>query len=391
MEQVLTQLLDAVSAALKQEPYTKPIEQDKTFYLMAKENGFSGMLYETLDRTTCSKPVQSRLTRDFFSYQAQDAKQQVAIDDTTNHLKQQDINHVFLKGSRLKALYPQPYMRAMGDIDILIEPKNRKPIYDILTSSGYTSTHKSLQHDVFRHPNGSTLEVHTQLMRARPGSNIPNTHSDWDHVEPLHPPTYRLTPAYETVYLVHHAAKHMYGSGIGLRTVLDIGLFLNAYRDVIEETELRQWMDDHDLTRFFQTILCLNHRYFGINPYPHLWPPDWLDDDVYDALTKHIVQSGIHGLGTGFNNYIGRVATHRLRHKSNILLLLSLVFPSYQAMRGMYPWLSILPILLPFAWGWRIFKLIVLNTGRTTMRLKQLHIKTDTVDQAADLYRAIGL
>lgn len=391
MEQVLTQLLDAVKSTLNGVSYSEKIEQEKAFYLMAKENGFSGMLYETLDMTQFTEKVKSRFTRDFFAYQAQDARQTVVINDVTELLNENEIKHIFLKGSQLKKLYPKPYMRQMGDVDILVESTSMKLIHKILTSNGYLNKLKSEQHDAFCHPNGTTLEIHPRLMRELEGNVRPLMNQEWHYASSFNQSTYILSPLYTCVYLLFHTAKHLYGSGIGLRTVLDIGIYLKAHKDEIDLNELLVLLEDNRLTQFFKTILMLNNRYFDIDIYPELLKVDPLDEKAFNILTNHIVISGIHGLGNEFNNYIGRVTTFKMQHKSKFLLLLKLIFPSYKAMRGMYHWLRPLPILLPLAWGLRIFKLIFKKTKRTFHRLKQLNINKETLDETVDMYKKIGL
>lgn len=63
-------------------------------------------------------------------------------------------------------------------------------------------------------------------------------------------------------------------------------------------------------------------------------------------LAEYIVNGGI------FGNQENDRQNNMLMHKSGIAYLLSVVFPSYQTMKTVFPWLKT-PVFLPVAWGVR--------------------------------------
>ena len=85
---------------------------DKEFLRIMEEQTFQPFLYKVDKRP------------EFRKYYIQAALISEKFDNVGNELKQildeYDIDHVFLKGFELKKLYPDPCMRLMGDIDILV-------------------------------------------------------------------------------------------------------------------------------------------------------------------------------------------------------------------------------------------------------------------------------
>ena len=391
MNRSIYQLFDVVQHTLKNTPYDQAIYDEPSFCKLAHENGLSGMIFSTLSKQSLSKPCYDLFKKDFYAYHANDIKQLELIEKLKDIFNEAKIKHVFLKGVHLKKVYPASYMRAMYDIDLLIDEAKFKFVKPLLHKNGFKLKVTSEAHDNYQHESGVIIEVHPKLTTTFNQTQEKFFDKAWDYANQDNHYTYTFNYAFELVYLLHHMAKHFYGSGVGLRSILDIGLYIETYKDSIKLDKLSLYLKQTEYTKFFQTILYLNNEYFKLNPLPLVLKDYQLDKVYYDRLTNTIITSGIHGTGANNNQFIGRVASHKLRNETRFTLLRRIIFPSYKTMIGSYPCLRKLPFLLPIAYILRLFKLSILQAKMSFRKLKQLSRSHDDADQTAKLYKEIGL
>lgn len=99
---------------------------------MAKENGLSGIIFSCLDKKFIDKDTYMLFQKDFYEYQQKDVFQLKAIEEVSQIFSVNSIEHIFLKGSVLKQIYPQTYMQCMGDIDILVKKDSMAKFHEVL-------------------------------------------------------------------------------------------------------------------------------------------------------------------------------------------------------------------------------------------------------------------
>ena len=73
------------------------------------------------------------------------------------------IEHLYFKGAVVADLYPQPALRSMGDVDVLIHESDRELVHHILINNGFVFSKESdivwiYKRDII------TFEIHTQLI-----------------------------------------------------------------------------------------------------------------------------------------------------------------------------------------------------------------------------------
>ena len=119
----LTNVLNYTKSTLNKTEYKGTIKDEKEFYFLVRENGLTGMLFESINKDNISSKLYNNLRRDFFEYVNSDNKHLLWINKLKEIFNKNEIKHIFLKGSNLKHMYPKTYMRAMGDIDVLILEK----------------------------------------------------------------------------------------------------------------------------------------------------------------------------------------------------------------------------------------------------------------------------
>jgi predicted nucleotidyltransferase len=221
----MTELFKITQLALNDKPITFKLEDEKSIFIALKENGLFGLVGPYLDKKYCSDKL-SRITKNIlYEYIKRDIKQQALIQSVTTLLSQNKIKHIFLKGSRLKPLYKETYMRGMGDIDILVESNQLETIKHLFEQASYTLESRTPAHDFYRIDEDLIIEVHPRLYNDFNPKYKPLFEHVWTHASNITDYRYELEFTFEILYLMTHLAKHLESSGIGLRSILDIGIY----------------------------------------------------------------------------------------------------------------------------------------------------------------------
>lgn len=169
-----------------------------------------------------------------------------AQDKLLHWFAQADIPVVVLKGSSVARYYPQPSLRILGDIDLLINISDIEKAKEVLVLHGYIhheSTHAF--HLDFQGP-GVHVELHhrvTELPNSAGGHIAEEETSQFmEHIcsAIVHNHTFPvLSETNQALTLLLHMIRHMFSSGIGLRQLCDWALYV-AYTDpdLLENTTI---------------------------------------------------------------------------------------------------------------------------------------------------------
>ena len=182
----------------------------------------------------------------------------------------------------------------------------------------------------------------------------------------------------------------MDSSGVGLRSVLDLGIYVGHFKDDLNSDLLNELLTLGNLSKFYHVMMELNRECFGITT---------LNEDNLNLLTKdemnelitYITRSGIHGLGSNYNAFSSKVASSQMKGSSKFRFVISLFFPDYESMKGMYPWSRKSRILIIPAWLMRWIKLIFKTPKMTYRKLKKLRTPENEVKESRKIFEMIGL
>lgn len=391
MDQSLIELFEVTTCALNKTIYQKAIADDQSFYYKTLYNGLSGLVLSALNQEKISKNLFEHLQKDVMIYVLSDSLQMETIDQINNLLNEHGIDHIYLKGSRLKKIYPETYMRAMGDIDILIRKDDLPKVHEIFQEQGIKCTDRSTQHDGFELKNKVRIEIHPTIYRNFNPAYESLFVEAWDYAVHVNKHLYEFPYEYELVYLLYHLAKHIHSSGVGIRSVLDIGLYLKVYEKNIDNDVLKSYLDLSSLYQFFQSIVYLNYRYFDIKSLEPWITGYKLDESFFETLTEYLSVSGVHGKGVHFNEFAPRLASNKLKSHNKFRFVIGLIFPNLESVKNMYPFVKKHPILLPFGWIKRWMRLIFVKPKTTFKRIKKLRVKEEEIDKVTDLFQKLGL
>ena len=154
----------------------------------------------------------------------------------TQELEKAGIWYLPLKGILLKNDYPKSAMRQMNDNDILCDSSKMAEIRQIMENSGYTCGIFGLfNHDTYAKPPTLEFEMHHSLFCE---SDVPAIYNYFlnikDRLLPAEGTSYgfRMTDEDFYLYVLSHSYKHYINAGTGLRSLLDVYVFLRAHPDL---------------------------------------------------------------------------------------------------------------------------------------------------------------
>lgn len=364
-----------------------PILNEEAFFKLAYENGLIGIIFHKIKRKNVSDKLYNKLNLSFLSYVDKDLKQQATINLVNNLLNENKIKHIFLKGSHLKKLYIESHMRGMGDIDILVEPEDLEKVLSIFKKNNIKLTSRSLAHDVYITKSGINIEIHPGFKVVKEERYSLFLKDVFNYLKPVSKYQYQLDKAFELNYLTYHLVKHMHAGGIGLRSILDIGIFINYYKDQIDLNTLNKLLSENNLLHFLKYLIAVNNRLFNFN-IELLNNNSKIDNNTLDDLVEYVVASGIHGVGSTHNEFSSRVLNEG--KNSKLKFVLRRIFPTVKEMKGIYKILNKVIILLPFMYIIRLIKLVFIkgfiNLGKVLKISKTSNKKTEE-----NLFKNIGI
>ncbi|MBQ1476784.1 MAG: nucleotidyltransferase family protein [Erysipelotrichaceae bacterium] len=280
-------------------------------------------------------------------------------------MDQAGLSPTVMKGIVCRDLYPEGELRPSVDEDLLIDPEDISLYHDFLLKEGFLPSKDglSLEENTYLHKgSGLCLEVHTSLFPSN-GESYGELNSLFDRsrtvlirIHGLDIKTLDHTEHF--LYLVCHAYKHLIYSGIGIRQLCDMTLFLEHYGKHISYEKIVSSCKQKHLFFFLKAVLRLCIDHLGLDTSISHLPLSLQDPDIDTLpLLKDILTGGIYGAEDidrlhSANMTLDAISSVKQgKRKKGILKSL---FPSYTYMSGKYPYLKKRPYLLPVSWTERI-------------------------------------
>lgn len=295
--------------------------------------------------------------------------QMAELEALSQAFSSQGIDHLPLKGAILLDLYPQFDYRYLGDLDILVRKSDWDKASKLLINLGYQLEGVFNGYHQEYVKNLGNFSIHVELHDDLLAEDSPHR-SAFDNIwEKLTPMTenghrYQMSPELFYSHLMVHLAKHYYGDGSGIRSLMDIAVYLKAYEGQLEHKAIDSILADVDLLDFKIQIQRLATAWFG----------DGVLDADLDKLANHIISSGAYGtLDKRIENALEQVKNSKSRYAFNRLFL------SPKKLKYAYPILQKYPYLLPYFWGQRAVEIILtpdrrqrlVEEGKRLIRLKR--------------------
>ncbi len=282
------------------------------------------------------------------------AQMQGELERLTAALEGAGIDFMPLKGSVLRTLYPEPWMRTSCDIDILVHATDAEKATEYLVNKhGYTLMDKG-SHDIsLFSPSKVHLELHYDLEgneHIKGASLILN--SVWEKAVLRYGFEYCYDMPDELFYFYHieHMAKHFENGGCGIRPFVDI-LILKSIKGA-DESKRDDLLKQGELFLFAETAHFLSKVWFGAAE--------------HTELTLQMENYILHGGAYGTNK--NRIAVQQQKKGGSLKYALSKIFISYDEIKFHYPILQKYRFLTPVMEVRRWCKLIFCGHARRAVK-----------------------
>ncbi len=183
-----------------------------------------------------------------------------------------DFHATLIKGPFINNLYPEPHSRITSDFDFFIPPEEESQFGELLSTLGYKLEDGVQNPNELTYVNGPVrLEIHTRLWEETEGKqydllcslNIDNF-DNMIQTEVNGIPVYSFNVDNTIIYLFYHMIKHFFISGIGLRYLLDITLYIQHNQNFINWEIFWKRCDIMHYTKFVRAFLFICSNQLGL-------------------------------------------------------------------------------------------------------------------------------
>ena len=370
-------------AILGQTPENVPENLDlNKLYRLAKAHNVDVLVYCALKQVFDAEKLKE-FEQSMQLALALDTNQNYYLEEVSEAFEENKIRFAVMKGFVIKPLYPSPEQRHSVDIDIFVDDENTDRVKEIMEELGFSVErfNHNIQDDSYSIGRFVHIEIHRTLISNK---------CSWDKACQKITQRLKVTDGYKYrsemtledfyLYMIGHMAKHMKYSGMGIKMVVDVWVYLNKYRDLIDKALLDERLREAGLSEFNDNVLKLVGYWFSDKP----------ADDNIKNLSAYVISSGNYGtykqlisteIGENSGTQGGRTAYY-----------LRTVFIPYRLMCSKYGFLEKLPFLLPFMWVYRAVT-AVLFRRKNVEAIKSRHDNVDAeyAKQIVDFKKSIGI
>lgn len=263
-----------------------------------------------------------------------DSLKDFAITQVGEILEKEKIPHIPLKGTVLRKLYPEPWMRTSCDIDVLVKEEDCERSIEALCKEGFKRTADCSTHDYnLVSSNNFHVELHYTLTQEESlitADKILDKVFDYAYPEKDGGYSYALPYEIMLIYHLAHMARHLIHGGCGIRPFID--LWLMNEKIPHNENEVFEILKKAGMLDFYNASLSLSKC--------------WLEDSAYTektkALEEFILFGGVYG------NTLNAANVKAGKGDGKLKSFIGLVFLPRKNLEVLYPNLKKHKILLPF-------------------------------------------
>lgn len=282
------------------------------------------------------------------------------------------IPFLIFKGPEISQYYPEPALRAMGDLDILVSAAHKAQAGAVLERLGFRTevTDPENTNEWAYRKEAQEVELHHRLLyddHTNEALHIAFTDRVWEHISTEDGSFCHLEPEFHFVFLLLHLRKHFLWAGVGIRMFTDIAVMMkNAGLD---RQKVADYLSRLSLLPFARICFALIGRWFGIAPIIEAAP---ITEEFYDLATETILSDGIFGRRDEAD-LSRRSVANAVRKQGRLRSTLAFLFPPYSQIRTKYPRMGKYPILLPLLWLRRMADAVLQRKAGTRARYAVRH------------------
>lgn len=301
------------------------------------------------------------------------------LDRVCEFLEQNCIEHIPLKGSVIRSLYPEPWMRTSCDVDILVKREDVDKTIKLFAEKYGCKIEHLYDYEVSIYtPSNVHVELHFGLVAERESQFVAQVLDDvWELSTVREGRVYGRTMLDEMFYFYHisHMAKHFLASGCGVRPFIDLWLMDNAKTN--NDQKRREILERGQLIKFYKEIKKVADA----------WMNNTTNDSLGREIEEYVLQSGVYGTGENWVFYYQHKSGGKFRYA------LSRIFLSHQNLSRQFPILVKHKWLNPFFQIVRWFKILFSGGAkRSVNELKEIKNRpNEQVKQRENMMKELGL
>ena len=349
--QTVDAVISLIKSALKSEPlvgFDSNISEEelKNIIKLAQAHRMLPMVIDSLVKSGVVQretPVCNVLRKKQYSEILKSQKRDFELQRISELLERLGVKFIPLKGSVIKNLYPEPWMRTSCDIDVLILKEDIERVTEgFITELGYKRYSETF-HDVsFNAESQVHIELHHTLVEDDYKDGVKRLlDSVWDYSFVKNGGCeMEMSPDMFMFYHIAHMAKHITLGGCGIRPFADL-YFLRQRFDLDSEA-FKSMLKSAELVTLFEAAMKLCD----------VWFSDAEHTDLSAQLEKFVLEGGV------FGTVESALVAKRITGESNKKHVLKLLFLPRKQLELVYPSLKKCPYLFPVFQVRRWFRLL---------------------------------
>lgn len=343
LDKTKLQFLETVRFALENKPYDNPDIDWAGVASLARRHNVEQLFYHVIKhRNDVPEKVLNYMKNKHNYGLMMDIRQSCVTEQISALLTQNGIEHALLKGIVLKNDYPESYMRAMTDVDFYIRSEMRPKVEKLMPTIGGSNPTYDRGDVAFDFPGNVHVEFHGRyLYKSTPKGVVPYT-DDFFFDEKNN----RITEEGFAVNLIGHMARHLSNSGIGVRFIIDLWVYMHRHAPSPHWDKVRERLVRDGIDRVADNLIALAEHWFS----------DGEGSELLDELGEYIFDNSLYG------DPERSAITHVSHSGSRFSAFMNQLFRPKDEYFNRYPWLNKYPFLLPVAWFIRIFQSAKNNT-----------------------------
>lgn len=265
-------------------PYVPTAEQWECMFELACKQTLQGIAFAGIEKLPMEQKPPKRLLLMWHNVSEQIREKNIDLNKksiaVSAKFRQLGFNNCILKGQGLSCLYPDPFLRAPGDIDIWLDGGSDK----ILTyvKKCFPACEPTYHHVDFPIKKGVSIEVHftpswmyspignRRLQRFFSTTSVLQFSNVTDVPQGNFPAP---TLAFNRVYLLLHIYRHLFQEGIGFRQMLDYYFVLDQGFTPREKAATVALLKSFGLVKFASAVMYVLHSMFGLQEEKFLVQP----------------------------------------------------------------------------------------------------------------------
>ena len=286
----------------------------ETMYDMAKKQAVIGVVFESVQRMGQNATIPRQLMMNWFYKVNQTKTRNMLLNQRSAELvtmfRQDGFDCCVLKGQGNAMMYPNPYARSSGDIDLQVKGGRDLVVQYVKKRFPHTKTaYQHVDYPIFKKV---PVEVHNlPVFLNNPFYNKRlkrwfDNHSEemYSHEVDLPDGAGRIpVPSlrFNIVFQLAHLMHHLLDEGIGLRHMLDYYfLLLKVYEERISLAGMSDELDRLGLRKFAGAVMYIMHDVLGLDEAFLIVP---VDEGRGRTLLNEILGGGNFGKHSGLTDH----------------------------------------------------------------------------------------